>query len=73
MKYDAAQILGMIVMVLGVQGTIRKLLDHEYSGLLSWVPGGFGPTLAAYVLAALVGGAAVAWAHGRAKAAGRRG
>jgi hypothetical protein len=72
-KYDVLQIFGMILLVLGVQGTIRKLLDHEYGGLLSWLPGGFGPALATYVLASLVGLVAVVRAHGKAKAAGRRG
>lgn len=73
MKYDVLQVLGMILLVLGVQGTIRKLIDHDYGGLLSWLPGGFGPALTTYVLASLVGLVAVGWAHGKAKAAGRRG
>ncbi|MFI5803637.1 hypothetical protein [Streptomyces sp. NPDC051561] len=73
MKYDAMQVLGMILLALGAQGAIRKIIDHEYGGLLSWMPGGLGPALAVYVLAAMGGLAAAGWAHSKAKAAGRRG
>lgn len=72
MKYDFAQITGMVLLVVSAQGAIRLLIDHSDTGLLTWLPGGFPAALAGY-LAALVAGAALAgWGRDRAKARGRR-
>ena len=48
-------ILGMVLLVLGAQGGIRLLSDHENAGILGWLPGGFGVQLAGYVVLVVVG------------------
>ena len=50
-------ILGMVLLVLGAQGGIRLLSDHENAGILGWLPGGFGVQLACYVVLVVVGAA----------------
>ncbi|MFE7105225.1 hypothetical protein ACFU98_25975 [Streptomyces sp. NPDC057575] len=71
MKYDILQGLGVALLVLGAQGAIRRLADHDNAGLLGWLPGGFAAGITVHVLAA-VGGAVVAGrARAAAKAAGR--
>ncbi|UFQ16566.1 MULTISPECIES: hypothetical protein [Streptomyces] len=72
MKYDIFQGLGMVLLVLGAQGAIRQLVDHDDAGLLGWLPGGFAASVTVYFLAAAVGVAVAGWAHGEAKAVGRR-
>ncbi|MER5746549.1 hypothetical protein [Streptomyces sp. NPDC002225] len=72
MKYDIFQGLGAVLLVLGAQGAIRLLVDHDNTGLLGRLPGGFAACLTVYVLAAVVGAVVAGWAHGEAKAAGRR-
>ncbi|MEU6154537.1 hypothetical protein ABZ816_31560 [Actinosynnema sp. NPDC047251] len=72
MKYDVFQIAGAILLVLGGQGAVRLLLDHADSGLLGWVPGGFGAQLAGYLVATAAGAVLAGWAHDKAKALGRR-
>ncbi|MFG2022941.1 hypothetical protein [Streptomyces sp. NPDC048825] len=72
MKYDVLQILGMALLVLGGQGAIRQLVDHDNAGLLGWLPGGFAVSITVYVVAAAIGATVAGWARGQAKAAGRR-
>jgi hypothetical protein len=56
-------VLGMVLLVVGAQGAIRQLLDHENAGLFDWIPGGLAGQLTAHVVLA-VGGALLA-ARGR--------
>ncbi|MEV8456467.1 hypothetical protein AB0467_23975 [Streptomyces sp. NPDC052095] len=72
MKYDILQVLGAVLLAIGAQGAIRLLIDHDNVGLLGWLPGGFAAGITVYVLGAVVGGVVAGWAHGEAKAAGRR-
>ncbi|MFF4491188.1 hypothetical protein ACFY0F_32785 [Streptomyces sp. NPDC001544] len=72
MKYDALQILGVALLVLGGQGAIRQLVDHSNAGLLNWLPGGFAVSITAYVVAVAIGAVVAGWAHSKAKAVGRR-
>ncbi|MEU4193218.1 hypothetical protein AB0E69_15080 [Kribbella sp. NPDC026611] len=53
-------VVGMVVLVIGVQGAIRLLVDHGNRGLVGWMPGGFGGALVADLVLVL-GGAALAW------------
>ena len=54
-------IAGMVLLVLGAQGGIRMLADHDNAGLLAWVPGGFGIRLACYAAAAVAGLLLAGW------------
>jgi hypothetical protein len=63
--YVAVQVIAMIVLAIAVQGAIRIVLDHSYSGFASWVPGGFPAQLAAFVFAAVLGLVTAGWAHRR--------
>ncbi|MEV8317071.1 hypothetical protein AB0Q95_23185 [Streptomyces sp. NPDC059900] len=72
MKYDFLQILGAVLLCFSAQGLIRLLIDHDYTGLLGWIPGGFGLLLIAYVVAVTAGLLLTGWSHTRAKALGRR-
>ncbi|MET9549521.1 hypothetical protein ABZY36_30060 [Streptomyces sp. NPDC006627] len=73
MKYDIFEGLGVVLLVLGAQGAIRRLIDHDDAGLLGWLPGGFAVGITMYVLAIAIGAVVAGRAHGAAKAAGRRG
>jgi hypothetical protein len=55
MKSTIVLVLGMILLVLGAQGAIRLLVDHDNAGLLGRLPGGFAARLACYVLATVAG------------------
>ncbi|MEU8634088.1 hypothetical protein AB0C38_18080 [Amycolatopsis sp. NPDC048633] len=72
MKFDALQILGAVLTVLGAQGAIRLLIDHANVGLLGWLGAGFTGTLIAYLVVTALGIVLTGWAHDRAKALGRR-
>ncbi|MEU6681267.1 hypothetical protein [Streptomyces sp. NPDC046925] len=72
MKYDFLQILGAVLLCFSAQGLIRLLIDHDYAGLLGWLPGGFALLLSAYVVAVAAGLLLTGWSHTRAKALGRR-
>lgn len=72
MKFDVLQVAGMLLLVLGAQGAIRLLADHDEAGLLGGLPGGFPAALGLYLVATLAGVLLAGWAHGRAKALGRR-
>ncbi|MFB8173922.1 hypothetical protein [Kitasatospora purpeofusca] len=67
MKYGLYQALGMALLVIGAQGAIRQLVDHDNAGLLSWLPGGFAASISVYVLAVVIG----AVITGRARAASK--
>ncbi|MEU7103886.1 hypothetical protein ABZ951_02350 [Streptomyces sp. NPDC046215] len=71
-KYDIFQGLGVVLLVLGAQGAIRQLIDHDNAGLLGRLPGGFAVSITVYVLAVVIGAAVAGRAHDAAKAAGRR-
>ncbi|WP_367043497.1 hypothetical protein [Streptomyces sp. Je 1-332] len=73
MKYDILQVLGAILMCFSAQGLIRLLIDHDHTGFLGRLPGGFAPLLFAYVVALAAGVLLTGWSHSRAKAIGRRG
>ncbi|MFE7606920.1 hypothetical protein ACWIG3_12095 [Streptomyces celluloflavus] len=72
MKFDVFQIIGAVLTVLGGQGAIRLLIDHDNTGLLGALPGGFAGRLTVYLAATAAGVLLAGWAHGRAKALGRR-
>lgn len=55
MRYVTVLVGGMLLLVLGAQGAIRLLADHDNSGLLSWLPGGFPVQLLVYLALAGVG------------------
>ncbi|MGP9022187.1 hypothetical protein ACT1U9_27785 [Streptomyces sp. BR1] len=73
MKYDALQIVGAVLMVVFAQGAFRILVNHDNTGLLGWVPGGFPGRLLAHLALVAVGVLIGGYAHSRAKALGRRG
>ncbi|MEJ8651049.1 hypothetical protein WKI65_23900 [Streptomyces sp. MS1.AVA.3] len=73
MKYDILQIVGAALMVVFAQGAIRLLVDHDSTGLLGRLGGGFALTLALYGVLVAVGVLLTGWSHSRAKALGRRG
>ena len=54
-------VIGMILLVVGAQGAIRQLIDHDNAGLLGWLPGGFGVQLAAHVALAVSGLVLAGW------------
>ncbi|MER0244993.1 hypothetical protein AAHZ94_23965 [Streptomyces sp. HSW2009] len=71
MKYDILQGLGVVLLVLGAQGAIRQLVNHDDAGLLSWLPGGFAAGITVHILAAVVGVAIASRARTAATAARR--
>ncbi|ART67266.1 hypothetical protein BTO20_00280 [Mycobacterium dioxanotrophicus] len=46
---------GMVLLVVGAQGAIRLLADHDNAGVLGWLPGGFAARLLGYLLVVAVG------------------
>ncbi|MEU7004149.1 hypothetical protein [Nonomuraea sp. NPDC046570] len=71
MKHVTVLIIGMLLLVLGAQGAIRLLADHDNAGLLAWLPGGFAVWLACYSVAAVVGVLLAGWGSKKAKQSGR--
>ncbi|MGK5630317.1 hypothetical protein [Streptomyces sp. URMC 123] len=67
MKHHLLQALGIALLVLGAQGAIRQLVDHDDAGLLGWLPGGFAVGITVHVLAAVIGAVVAGWAHGKAR------
>jgi hypothetical protein len=53
-------VLGMVLVVLGAQGGIRLLADHDNAGVLRWLPGGFTARLGCFAIMTLVGAALAA-------------
>ncbi|MFE6164171.1 hypothetical protein ACFQ7F_35230 [Streptomyces sp. NPDC056486] len=72
MKYDILQILGAVLMCFSAQGLIRLLIDHDYTGLLGWLPGGFAVLLIAYTVVLAAAALLTSRSYARAKALGRR-
>ncbi|WP_030398125.1 hypothetical protein [Kitasatospora purpeofusca] len=70
MKYGLYQALGTALLVVGAQGAIRQLVDHDNAGLLSWLPGGFAASISVYVLAVVIGAVITGRAHAASKATG---
>ncbi|MEV4347280.1 hypothetical protein AB0J83_22715 [Actinoplanes sp. NPDC049596] len=56
-----ALVIGMILLVLGAQGGIRLLADHDNTGVLSWLPGGFGPAMAGFAVLVVAGVLLAGW------------
>ncbi|GAA3489037.1 MULTISPECIES: hypothetical protein [Streptomyces] len=73
MKFDILQIIGAVLVVVGGQGAIRLLIDHDNTGLLGGLGAPFTVNLVTYLTAVLFGVILAGWAHDRAKALGRRG
>ncbi|MDH2426079.1 hypothetical protein [Sphaerisporangium sp. TRM90804] len=71
MKYDILRILGAVLLVVGGQGAVRILIDHDNAGLLGWLNGGFATNLAIYVVTVVAGVLLAGWADGKARALGR--
>ncbi|MBB5782520.1 hypothetical protein [Nonomuraea jabiensis] len=71
MKHVAVQIIGMLLLVLGAQGAIRLLADHDNAGLLAWLPGGFTVWLACYAVATVAGAVLAGWGSKKVKQSGR--
>ncbi|TLP54748.1 hypothetical protein [Microbispora triticiradicis] len=61
MKHVTVLVIGMLLLVVGAQGTIRLLADHGNAGLLTWLPGGFAARLACYAVAVVAGTALAGW------------
>ncbi|MFF5427998.1 MULTISPECIES: hypothetical protein [unclassified Streptomyces] len=70
MKYGIYQALGMALLVIGAQGAIRQLADHDNAGLLGRLPGGFAASITVYVLAVVSGAIIASRAHHARKATG---
>ncbi|MFF8790707.1 hypothetical protein [Streptomyces sp. NPDC015125] len=73
MKYDILQIIGAAMMVFFAQGAIRLLIDHDDTGILGWLGGGFPLALAVRGALVAVGVLLTGRSHTRAKVLGRRG
>ncbi|MEU3714174.1 hypothetical protein [Streptomyces catenulae] len=73
MKYDVCQIIGMVAVAVCGQGAVRLLVHHGDTGVLGALHAGFGVTLGVYATGTVAGVVLAGWAHGRAKALGRRG
>ncbi|MEU4426186.1 hypothetical protein AB0F81_36665 [Actinoplanes sp. NPDC024001] len=65
MGHVAALVIGLILLVVGAQGAIRLLVDHDNGGILRWVPGGFAVQLTCFVVMAVGGLFLAAWAKRR--------
>ena len=66
-KVSAGLVIGFPLVVLGGQGGIRLLVDHDNGGLLGWLPGGFAVWLSCYAVITLVGVVLASWGSARAK------
>ncbi|GAA2432736.1 hypothetical protein GCM10010191_53450 [Actinomadura vinacea] len=71
MKRVTGLVGGMLLFVLGAQGGIRLLADHDNAGLLSWTPGGFPMRLSGYALMIIVGALLAGWGSKKAERSGR--
>ncbi|MCX0272887.1 hypothetical protein NLM24_19675 [Nocardia zapadnayensis] len=67
MRYVAVLVGGMLLLVLGAQGAIRILADHDDAGLLSGLPGGFPVQLLVYAAAAGLGALLAGWGSRKSK------
>ena len=71
MKYIAAQIIGIILTVLGGQGAIRLLSNQSDAGVLAALPGDISLKIGLYVAITTAGAFLVAWAYKKAHPASR--
>ncbi|MFB8003218.1 hypothetical protein [Nocardia sp. NPDC056000] len=71
MRHTITLVLGMILLVLGVQSAIRLTADHENGGLLGELPGGFPVLLTCYVVIGAAGAGLAGWGSRGAKRTGR--
>ncbi|GII81112.1 hypothetical protein Sru01_60940 [Sphaerisporangium rufum] len=71
MKHVTVLTIGMLLLVLGAQGAIRLIADHDNAGLLAWLPGGFAVWLACYAVVAIIGALLAGWGGKKAKWNGR--
>ncbi|GAA5155820.1 hypothetical protein [Amycolatopsis dongchuanensis] len=56
-------VAGMILLAFGVQGVIRLVLDHGWTGVLGWLPGGFAGQLAGHLVLTAAGLALAGWSQ----------
>ena len=61
----AMLVLGMVLLVVGAQGAIRQLVDHDNAGLPGWLPGGFGVQLTGHIVLAVAGLLLAGWGSRR--------
>lgn len=66
----ATLVVGMLLLVLGAQGGIRLMVDHNDAGLLGWLPGGFAVRLACYAVMTVFGVLLAARGSAKAKQTG---
>jgi hypothetical protein len=66
-KVSAGVVIGVPLLAFGGQGAIRLLVDHDNSGVLGWMPGGFAAWLTCYVMITLAGVLLASWGSARAK------
>jgi len=71
MKHVTGLVAGMVLLVLGAQGAIRLLVDHDNAGLLGWLPGGFAGRLSGYLVMTVAGLLLAAWGSKKDKTTGR--
>jgi hypothetical protein len=57
-----AQVIGMVLLVVGAQDAIRLLFDHDRGGVFGRLPGGFAGHLAYGIAAVVLGLALASWA-----------
>ncbi|GLY69117.1 hypothetical protein [Amycolatopsis taiwanensis] len=65
-------VLGMILLAFGVQGVIRLVLDHGWTGVLGWLPGGFAGQLIGHIVLTGAGAALAEWSRRLPEPARRR-
>jgi len=68
MKYILLQILGMALLVIGIQGAIRVLANGD-AGLFAWLSSEVSLIMAINVVLALAGGYLLVWAQKKTKKA----
>lgn len=66
MKYILLQILGMALLVIGIQGAIRVLMSGD-AGLFAWLSSEVSLLMAINVVLALAGGYLLVWAQKKSK------
>jgi hypothetical protein len=69
MRYTVALVAGLVMLVLGAQGGIRLIADHDNAGLLDGLPGGFAVQVGVYAAAAVAGASLAGWGSAKSKQA----
>ncbi|OXM45812.1 hypothetical protein [Amycolatopsis alba] len=70
--WQGLQIVGMVIVAVFAQASIRSLFDHSATqlwGAFDWVPGEWGGRLLVFLLLAAAGLVLAGWAHDRGKQA----